>query len=105
MKLLGHLLRASPEDPMKQAALKHTYEPIYPKQRRVGKPRKHWINETMKDAYNKYAHEQTNQLTQATENYIKTEKCKMLYEIAQDRKTWKDLIVYQKDEPVRKYDK
>ena len=47
-KLLGYIIRAADEDPIRQATLKlNTAKPHIPEKRRVGRPRKHWVKGTM----------------------------------------------------------
>ena len=47
-KLLGHIIRTSNEDPLRQATLKpNTARPHVPEVRRVGRPRTHWVESTM----------------------------------------------------------
>ena len=50
--LLGHIIRAKPEDPMRQVTFEeNTYKPRQPEYRRPGKPRDQFIIETMKEAF------------------------------------------------------
>ena len=53
--LLGHLLRAAPEDPTRLATF-HPGAPIprYPPKRRVGRPRLHWAVEEMKSVWEEF---------------------------------------------------
>ena len=47
-KLLGHIIRTSNEDPLRQATLKpNSARPHAPEVRRVGRPRTHWVESTM----------------------------------------------------------
>ena len=50
--LLGHVLRASHEDPMRQVSFQtgSAYRVEYGK-KRVGKPRQNWIHQTKKHVY------------------------------------------------------
>ena len=51
-KLLGHLLRAAPGDPMREVTFeKDTIHPRLVKQRRPGRPRDHWLLSTMTEAW------------------------------------------------------
>ena len=47
-KLLGHVIRTSNEDPLRQATLRPgTANPHVPEIRRVGRPRIHWVESVM----------------------------------------------------------
>ena len=51
-RLLGHLLRAEVEDPMRQVVFKQeSWIPRAPIKLRVGKPRDQWVVETMTEAF------------------------------------------------------
>lgn len=53
VKLLGHIIRASEHDPLRQITLKNgTAESNLPNKRRVGRPRKNWIFCTKRFIYN-----------------------------------------------------
>ena len=52
LTLLGHILRATSADPMREVLFHpHTNIPRQEHIRRVGKPRAHWLIETLQDAY------------------------------------------------------
>ena len=51
-RLLGHILRARPSDPLAQATLKTDgITPRTPSRKRPGRPRADWLTETYKDAF------------------------------------------------------
>ena len=51
-KLLGHLLRAAPEDPLHQVVFRdQNKKPRIVEDRRSGRPREDWLWETMDDAF------------------------------------------------------
>ena len=51
LKLLGHILRSNPQDPMRQVLFEpHTFVPRI-EYRRPGKPRLSWLQETFKEAF------------------------------------------------------
>ena len=53
LKLLGHLLRTKPEDPMHQVCFEgNTKQPRDIPKRRVGRPREHWLYNTLELAHN-----------------------------------------------------
>ena len=52
-KLLGHAMRREDDDPLKQVCFdEEGHQHIYEK-RRIGRPRIHWVRETMKRTFNK----------------------------------------------------
>jgi len=52
-KLLGHIMRRDEKDPLKQVCFDDEgYQHIY-ETRRVGRPRIHWVRETMKNTFSK----------------------------------------------------
>jgi len=52
IRLLGHIFRSSPQDPMREVLFETgTFFPRIEHTRRVGKPRAHWLLETCQDAY------------------------------------------------------
>ena len=57
IQLLGHIIRAGPQDPMRQVLfLPNSLIPRTEHARRVGKPRAHWLIETYADAYRESGH-------------------------------------------------
>ena len=55
--LLGHIIRADPQDPMRQVLfLPNSLIPRIEHARWVGKPRAHWLIETYADAYRESGH-------------------------------------------------
>ncbi len=61
IKLLGHIIRAQPMDPVRLSTLKmHTPDPVYINDRRVGGPRKHWTEETFELCWNKHCKKDNN---------------------------------------------
>ena len=57
IQLLGHIIRADPQDPMRQVLLIHnSLNPRTEHTRQIGKPRAHWLNETYADAYRESGH-------------------------------------------------
>ena len=52
IRLLGHIFRSSPQDPMREVLFETgTFFLRIERTRRVGKPRAHWLLETCQDAY------------------------------------------------------
>ena len=51
VRLLGHMLRADPKDPMKQVILDPCTNRPRLEYKRPGKPRASWLLETFKDAF------------------------------------------------------
>ena len=52
IRLLGHIFRSSPQDPMREVLFETgTFFPRIEHTGRVGKPRAHWLLETCQDAY------------------------------------------------------
>jgi len=52
-KLLGHIMRREESDPLKQVCFDEKgFQHIYEK-RRIGRPRLHWVRETMKNTFSK----------------------------------------------------
>ena len=49
--LLGHLIRSEDKDIMKQLTLSDQIEPVKQKYKRVGRPRLHWTEVIMNDAF------------------------------------------------------
>ena len=105
IKILGHVLRAPPDDPMKQVTIKSQCDILIPRKRIVGRPRMHWTNDTMTQAYGKLIEDHNFPYIPRHNNYITKQEGKQLYKLAQNRTQWKDKVVYQKDEHKRKYDK
>lgn len=57
LQLLGHIIRANPQDPMRQVLFQpNCLTPRSEHTRRVGKPRAHWLIETYADAYRNMGH-------------------------------------------------
>ena len=57
LRLLGHIIRSDPQDPMRQVLfLPNSLIPRTEHARRVGKPRAHWLIETYADAYRESGH-------------------------------------------------
>ena len=56
-KLLGHVIRADPLDPMKQPTINNTLQIPGIYKRRVGRPRLGWVSENCKWIYKKQFHE------------------------------------------------
>ena len=52
MRLLGHVIRCPAEDPLYQISFDEEGRQYLYDTRRVGRPRNHWIRETMNIAYN-----------------------------------------------------
>ena len=78
---------------------------MIPRKRRVGRPKMHRTNDAMTQAYDKLVHEYNFPYVRRQNNYIKIQEASDLYNMAQNREQWKDMIVYHKDETKRKYDK
>lgn len=56
MAMLGHLLRALPEDPVRRCALEDgSIAPLLPEKKRVGRPRSHWTLLAMSMAWERLA--------------------------------------------------
>ena len=56
-QLLGHIIRADPQDPMRQVPFQpNSLIPRIEHVRRVGKLRAHWLIETYADAYKESGH-------------------------------------------------
>ena len=50
-RLLGHIIRTNEGDPLRQVCFdEEGYQYLY-ETRRVGRPRNHWVRETMKETY------------------------------------------------------
>ena len=49
--MLGHLIRADTEDPMRQVCLDSQGRRLRYEHRRVGRPRNHWTESAMQSAY------------------------------------------------------
>ena len=57
IQLLGHIIRADPQDPMRQVLVQpNSLIPRIEHVRRVGKPRAHWLVETYADGYRESGH-------------------------------------------------
>ena len=57
IQLLGHIIRADPQDPMRQVLFLHnSLNRRTEHTRRIGKPRAHWLIETYADAYKESGH-------------------------------------------------
>ena len=87
MKILGHVLRAPPDDPMKQVTVKSQCDILIPKKRRVGRPRMHWTNDTMTQAYDKLVEDHNFTYIPRHNNYITKQEGKQLYKLAQKSNT------------------
>ena len=76
IKLLGHILRTQPMDPVRLSTLKmHTPDPVYITGGRVGGPRKHWTEETFELAWNKHCKTNNNNIL-----YSKTQQQRLIIE-------------------------
>ncbi len=61
-KLLGHILRADVNDPLHQVCFKGDQKtPKFVPKRRVGRPREHWLLNTMEEAYDHTTPENVNE--------------------------------------------
>ena len=80
-KLLGHILRASNDDPMRQITFKpSTGDWNHPNKKRVGRPRANWLFETCKFTYEQVIFKEQGRI------YTNTPLCNLqLYESAQER--------------------
>ena len=57
-KLLGHVLRASNEDPLRQVTfVEDSAKPLSYTKKRAGKPREQWTEQAMKRVWKEFRHE------------------------------------------------
>ena len=80
IRLLGHIFRSDERDPLIAVTLDTNYKRLMFDKRRVGRPRNHWTEITMSNAYRKMynstfdVHDDTNRLmliTAAIDNLFK----------------------------------
>ena len=54
IKYMGHLLRENKDEPTRRATLSGEYRINVGREKRAGRPRNNWIEETLKEVWNKY---------------------------------------------------
>ena len=59
LQLLGHIIRADPQDPMRQVVFQpNSLIPRTEHTRRVDRPRAHWLGETYADAFREFGNQE-----------------------------------------------
>ena len=90
---------------MRQVTIVKEHDIILPSKRRVGRPRIHWTNDTMMQAYDKLVQENRYDKITRDKGYNTIIEARALHNLAQNRRKWKDDVVYRKDKLNRTYAK